>query len=220
MCLYKGRPKRRASTSSGGRVLTTSSAIAPPRRAVATASSMFLSPRVEWASVFTTIATPASRPSRTCSSRRSSRSGRPFTSTARPCSASCANTTSRSTAFGGRWLINRPVGWLRQLTYGDSSAVSTRLVSSSRKPLVGLRDLLALPAHPVRVEARHRADRDGVIADREVVVPALARGQAHLVDGSPSVRPGRVGVQVAPHVNELEQVRRLATELALPKLRR
>ena len=27
-----------------------------------------------------------------------------------------AKTASRSSAFGGRWLISRPVGWLRQLT--------------------------------------------------------------------------------------------------------
>ena len=46
------RPKRRASTSSSGRVLSTSDGPAPPRRAVATDEArMFSSPRVEWASV-------------------------------------------------------------------------------------------------------------------------------------------------------------------------
>src|SRR3954471_4580014 len=127
-------PKRRASTSSSCLVLSTSDGPAPPRRAVATEFGMFPRPRVECASVEQTIATPASRARRTCSSRRSIRSGRPLISTARPCSARRAKTASRSTAFGGRWLISRPVGWLRQLTYGDSRAVRTRFVSSSREP--------------------------------------------------------------------------------------
>ena len=48
-------PKRRASTSSSGRVLSTSDGPAPPRRAVATDSSMFSRPRVECASVEQTI---------------------------------------------------------------------------------------------------------------------------------------------------------------------
>ena len=47
---------------------------------------------------------------------------------------------------------------------------------------------------------RHGADRGRVVADREVLVAALARGAAHLLDARPAVRPGRVAVQVAADV--------------------
>ena len=60
-----GHLRRQASTSSTGRVLTTSAAVAQPRRAVATESSMFESPRIECASVEQTIFTPASTAWRT-----------------------------------------------------------------------------------------------------------------------------------------------------------
>ena len=63
--------------------------------------------------------------------------------------------------------------------------------------LVGGGDLLGLAAHAVGVEARNGADADRVVADREVLVAALARGAAHLEDRRPAVRPGRVAVQVA-----------------------
>jgi hypothetical protein len=52
-------------SSASGRVFNTSRAVAHPRRAVATDSCMFPSPRVECASVEQTIGTPASTASRT-----------------------------------------------------------------------------------------------------------------------------------------------------------
>ena len=111
------------------------SGAAPPSRAARVAdrpSCMFPRPRTECASVEHTIGTPASTASRTCSSRRSSRSGRPLTSSATPVSSATSSTRSRSSAFGGRWLISRPVGWLRQRAAGWRIASTTRAVSSSR----------------------------------------------------------------------------------------
>ena len=93
---------------------------------------MLPSPPTEWASVEQTIFTPARSASRTCSPVRSSRSGRPLTSSATPSSSATSNTRSRSRAFSGRRLISRPLGWLRQRTYGLRSACSTRLVNSRR----------------------------------------------------------------------------------------
>jgi hypothetical protein len=51
------------------------------------------------------MTTPVRIASRTSSELRSIWSGRPFVSTAVPVSAHAANTVSRSTAFGGRWLM-------------------------------------------------------------------------------------------------------------------
>ncbi len=109
---------------------TTSAAVAQPRRAVATASHMFPSPAVECASVLTTIRAPDSIASRTCSSRRSSRAGSPFTSSTTPVSSATAIVSSMSSAFGGRRPISRPVGWLSARTAGWRIASVTRFVSS------------------------------------------------------------------------------------------
>ena len=64
-CYKKLYPGRRATMRDNGRVFTTCSAVAQPRRAVATASSMFPSPRTEWESVLQTISRPAASASRT-----------------------------------------------------------------------------------------------------------------------------------------------------------
>ena len=93
-------------------MLRTSAAVAQPRRAVPTARRMFPRPRTEWASVLHRIGRPASTHMRTCSSRRSRRSGSPLTSKATRSSSATAITSSRSTALGGRRPIIRPVGWL------------------------------------------------------------------------------------------------------------
>ena len=58
-------------------MFTTSLAVAQPRRAVATASTMLPSPRTEWASVETTIRTPASTASRASSPREVEPVGEP-----------------------------------------------------------------------------------------------------------------------------------------------
>ena len=62
--------------------------------------------------------TPASTASRTWSPDRSSRLGRPLTSSATPVSSATSIVRSRSSAFSGRCPISRPVGWLRQRTAG------------------------------------------------------------------------------------------------------
>ena len=50
------------------------------------------------------------------------------------------------------------------------------------------------------VSPRTAPDGRRVVADRDVVVAALARGAAHLLDARPAVRPRRVAVQVAADV--------------------
>ena len=116
-----------------------------------------------------TMVTPASRAMRTCSSRRSSRSGSPFTSTARPCSASRSKTASRSTAFGGRRLISRPVGWLRA---ADVGRVERR--EHALRQLLARSALAAVDArlHPVELG-------EHVVGEVERAVPAdVALGAA------------------------------------------
>ena len=76
------RGQRPASSSASDLVLRTSERVACPARAVCTESSMLARPRVECASVEHTIRTPASTAACTCSLLRSSRAGRPFTSSA------------------------------------------------------------------------------------------------------------------------------------------
>jgi len=89
-----------------------------------------------------------------------------------------------------------------------------------RERLVRRRDLLALPAQVVRRDARDDADVRRVVADREVLVAERAGRLAHLEHGRASVRPGRVAVEVAAHVAELEERGRLAAERPLAQLRR
>ena len=79
-----------------------------------------------------TTGTPASIASRTWRPDRSSRFGRPLTSSATPVSSATAIVRSRSSAFSGRCPISRPVGWLRQRTAGCRIASVTRAVSSRR----------------------------------------------------------------------------------------
>ena len=74
-----------------------------------------------------------------------------------------------------------------------------------RELLVGERDLLALAPQRVRVEAGHDADVLGVVADGDVLVAAVARRGPHLEHGRLAVRPGRVAVEVAAHVRELDE---------------
>jgi hypothetical protein len=89
-----------------------------------------------------------------------------------------------------------------------------------RQRVVGRRDLLGLPADVVGVQARDGADGRRVVADRDVVVAAAARGAAHLLDARASVRPRRVAVQVAADVGRRDERRRLAGEGLLAQLRR
>ena len=83
---------------------------------------------------------------------------------------------------------------------GEDVALDPAQDAERRQHLVGGRDLLGLAADVVGREAADGADRRRVVADREVLVAALARGAAHLLDARPPVRPGRVAVQVAADV--------------------
>jgi len=56
--------------------------------------------------------------------------GEPLISSATPVSSATAIVSSRSSAFGGRRPIRRPVGWLSARTAGWRMDVATRRVSS------------------------------------------------------------------------------------------
>ena len=85
-----------------------------------------------------------------------------------------------------------------------------------RQQLVRGGDLHGLPAEVVGIEPRDDADVARVVADRQVLVAERLRGAAHLLDGRLAVGGGRMDVEVAADVAELEQVggRRRRIELA------
>ena len=64
---------------------------------------------------------------------------------------------SRSSAFGGRWLISRPVGWLRQRDRRMPHRLGHAWRSAARRPRAGPRAALAAPTRARR--ARRRAGR-------------------------------------------------------------
>ena len=103
---------------------------------------------------------------------------------------------------------------------GQDVALDPAQDAERRQALVGGGDLLALAADVVGGQAAHRAHGRRVVADRDVVVAALARGAAHLLDAEAAVGPGRVAVQVAADVLASEERRRLAAERRLAQLRR
>ena len=85
--------------------------------------------------------------------------------------------------------------------------------AEGRDELVRGGDLFALPADPVRVEAGDDADVRRVVADRDVLVAVeVARGLRHLEHGGLAVRPGRVAVEVAADLVQLDEARRLHAE--------
>ena len=103
---------------------------------------------------------------------------------------------------------------------GEDVALDPAQDAKRRKQLVRGRDLLGLAADVVRGEAADGSHSGRVVADREIVVAALPGGAAHLLDARPSVRPRRVGVEVAADVSRLDERRRLAAERLLAQLRR
>ena len=126
-----------------------------------------------------------------------------------PWTLACTQSSSARTSSG---RSSRPSGRM--------SHSIPRRTRNGASALVGGGDLLALAADVVGGQAAHGADGRRVVADREVVVAALARGAAHLLDARAAVRPGRVAVQVAADVGELDERRRLAAERRLAQLRR
>ena len=70
------------------------------------------------------------------------------------------------------------------------------------------------------VDAGHDADCARVVADRDVLITELARGQAHLEHRRLAVGPGRVAVEVAAYVFDLDERWRSAAMRILAKLRR
>jgi hypothetical protein len=105
-------------------------------------------------------------------------------------------------------------------TVGEDVALDPAQDAERRQRVVGRRDLLGLPADVVGVRPWTAPTAGRVVADREVVVAALARGAAHLLDARASVRPRRVAVQVAADVGRRDERRRLAAERRLAQLRR
>ena len=80
------------------------------------------------------------------------------------------------------------------------------LPARSRRPGVGV----------VGRETADRTDARGVVADGDVGIAAAMSGLRHLAHGGASIRPGRVHVEVAPNVTQLDKSRRLAAERRLP----
>ena len=75
---------------------------------------------------------------------------------------------------------------------------------------VGLVHELDLAAQLVGRDVVAEAVRGRVVGDREVLVAALARRERHLLDRVAPVGGGRVAVQVAADVAELDQLRQRA----------
>ena len=91
-----------------------------------------------------------------------------------------------------------------------------RRIRNGASTLVRGGDLHGLAAEVVGIEPRDDADVARVVADRQVLVAERLRGAAHLLDGRLAVGGGRMDVEVAADVAELEQVgwRRRCIELA------
>ena len=90
---------------------------------------------------------------------------------------------------------------------GEDVALDPAQDAKRREPLVGGGDLLALAADVVGREPADGADGRRVVADREVVVAALARRPPHLLDARAAVRPRRVAVQVAADLARARRAR-------------
>ncbi len=88
-----------------------------------------------------------------------------------------------------------------------------------RERRVGGRDLLALPADVIGVEARDDTDVARVVANRQVLVAERLRSSAHLLDRRLAVGGRRVHMEVAADVRELEQVGRRIVCVDLAELR-
>ena len=101
---------------------------------------------------------------------------------------------------------------------GQDVALDPAQHAERRQQFIRGSDLLGLAADVVGRKPADGAHGRRVIADREVLVAALPRGAGHLLDARPSVRPGRVAVQVAADVFEPNERRRLAAERLLAQL--
>ena len=80
----------------------------------------------------------------------------------------------------------------RRTRNGASASFAAAISSPWRRIVVG-------------VEPRDDAHGPRVVADREVLVAALAGGLRHLEHGRLPVGPGRVHVEVAAHLPELDE---------------
>ena len=105
------------------------------------------------------------------------------------CSESCTQSSSASTSSGAS-----------RLPSSRMSHSTPRRILNGASALVGGGDLLGLPAQGVAVQSGDDADVRRVVADGQVLVAAVAGGDAHLEHGRPAVRPLRVHVQVAAQV--------------------
>ena len=116
-------------------------------------------------------------------------------------------------------LVEDVVGQVERAV-GQDVALRAAQDPERRDDLVGGGDLLRLPAERGRVEAVHGADGRRVVADRQVLVAAVARRLRHLEHRRLAVRPGRMAVEVAAHVRQLDELRRLVAERQLAQLGR
>ena len=125
-----------------------------------------------------------------------------------PCTLACTQSSSARTSSG---RSSRPSGRMshsipRRTRNGASDSFAAAISSAWRRTSSG-------------AESPDGAHRGRVVADRDVLVASRLGGAAHLHDARPSVRPSRVGVQVAADVVRLDEGRRLAAERLLAQLR-
>ena len=124
------------------------------------------------------------------------------------CSESCTQSSAAS-ASSGRSSVP-------SLRMSHSVPRSTRN-GASRSFTVG--DLLRLPSQRVGVEPGNDANVRRVVADRDVLVAAVARCERHLLDRRLAVRPRRVAVQVAADLRRARRAR-AARDRAAPRAAR
>ena len=89
-----------------------------------------------------------------------------------------------------------------------------------RKLLVGGRDFLALTPQRVAVEPGDDGHAGRVVADRQILVAAIAGGHAHLQNCRPAVRPDGVRVEIATDLSQLYEQRGLRIEPLIANLGR
>ena len=116
-------------------------------------------------------------------------------------------------------LLEHVVGEVELAVAPDVDLRAAQL-AERRNLLVHRGDLLRLTAQVVGVEPRHDADVRRVVADRDVVVTQLARGERHLEHGRLAVGPRAVHVQVTANVGPPQKRRRLTAKRPLPQLGR
>ena len=125
------------------------------------------------------------------------------------CSDSCTQSSSASTSSGRSSVPSRRMSHsVPRSTRNGASRSFTAAISSAWRRNASA----SSPGTTLHVRR--------VVADRDVLVAEVARGERHLLDRRLPVGPGRVAVQVAADLRELDEGRRIAVERRLAQLGR